>query len=197
MLKLMQGVVEEGNAASLRYQYGLTMDIAGKTGTTQDHADGWFIGITPNLVTGVWVGAESPLVRFRTLALGQGAATALPVWGDFMVSLTRDSRFKAYRHSQFRPLPSFLEEQMDCDSFIDDSPEPEEEEGFSLDNLLERIFEKRDKGDEEDDEQEKQEEEEEKQREEALKAEEKEQRKEERRRRRLERELERQERDNN
>ena len=67
-----------------RYQYGLYNDIAGKTGTTQSHADGWFVGFTPNLVAGAWVGGESPKTRFRSLSLGQGANTALPIWGLFM-----------------------------------------------------------------------------------------------------------------
>lgn len=65
--------------------------IAGKTGTTQGHADGWFMGITPDLVTGVWVGAEDPSVRFSTLSLGQGANTALPIWGYYMNKVWADS----------------------------------------------------------------------------------------------------------
>ncbi len=101
MIALLQGVVEEGSAARLRSEYGLSMDIAGKTGTTQNHADGWFIGITPELVTGVWVGAESPMVHFRTLSLGQGAATALPVWADFMGRLGRDRAFRTVASSRF------------------------------------------------------------------------------------------------
>jgi penicillin-binding protein 1A len=96
MIALLQGVVEEGSAARLRSDFGLTMDLAGKTGTTQNHADGWFIGITPGLVAGVWVGAENPAVHFRTLALGKGAATALPIWGEFMGRLGRDRAFRSW-----------------------------------------------------------------------------------------------------
>lgn len=125
MVQLMQGVVEEGSAARLRSEYKLTMDIAGKTGTTQDHADGWFIGITPDLVTGVWVGAESPAVRFRTLQLGQGAHTALPVWGDFMGRVVKDKGFTAYRNSRFRPLSPELQARLDCASFQEIQPEEE------------------------------------------------------------------------
>ncbi|WP_161888405.1 penicillin-binding protein 1A [Pontibacter russatus] len=132
MLHLMQGVVEEGSAAKLRSEFDLKMDIAGKTGTTQENADGWFIGITPKLVTGVWVGAESPKVRFRTLALGQGSSTALPVWGDFMKRIALDPDYPGYMRSQFDPLPEKLQEQLDCASFRAEPP-PQ--------NFLDRLFE--------------------------------------------------------
>ncbi len=122
MLHLMQGVVEEGSAAKLRSQFGLQMDIAGKTGTTQDNADGWFIGITPKLVTGVWVGAESPKVRFRTLALGQGSSTALPVWGDFMRRIALDAAYPGYMKSKFEPLPASLQQQLNCASYRAEAP---------------------------------------------------------------------------
>ncbi|MBJ6119188.1 PBP1A family penicillin-binding protein [Pontibacter sp. BT310] len=122
MLYLMQGVVEEGSAAKLRSQYGLQMDIAGKTGTTQDNADGWFIGITPNLVTGVWVGAESPKVRFRTLALGQGSSTALPIWGDFNKQIALDPAYVGYYKSHFTKLAPYLQNLVDCPSFREEPP---------------------------------------------------------------------------
>jgi penicillin-binding protein 1A len=125
ILHLMQGVVEEGSARRLRSEYGLTMDIAGKTGTTQNQSDGWFIGITPNLVTGVWVGAESPAVRFRSLALGQGANTALPIWGEYMQQVAKDRKFSTYRNSRFRPLSYELQARLDCASFQEEAPEPE------------------------------------------------------------------------
>lgn len=131
MLHLMQGVVEEGSAAKLRSEFGLKMDIAGKTGTTQENADGWFIGITPKLVTGVWVGAESPKVRFRTLQLGQGSSTALPVWGDFMKRIALDPDYPGYMRSRFDPLPERLLEQMDCVSFRAEPPNQ---------NFLDRLF---------------------------------------------------------
>jgi penicillin-binding protein 1A len=140
MIALLQGVVEEGSAARLRSEFGLSMDIAGKTGTTQNHADGWFIGITPELVTGVWVGAESPTVHFRTLSLGQGAATALPVWADFMARLGRDRAFRTVASSRFRPLPPHLQARLQCESFLDDAPVEEETEDFSLGGLVDKIF---------------------------------------------------------
>ncbi|MER2998516.1 penicillin-binding protein 1A [Pontibacter populi] len=122
MLYLMQGVVEEGSASKLRSEFGLQMDIAGKTGTTQDNADGWFIGITPNLVTGVWVGAESPKVRFRSLALGQGSATALPIWGDFNKRVALDPAYIGYYKSQFTQLEPYLQELVNCASFRAEPP---------------------------------------------------------------------------
>ncbi len=144
MIALLQGVVEEGSAARLRTDFGLTMDIAGKTGTTQNHADGWFIGVTPGLVAGVWVGADNPQVHFRTLALGKGAATALPIWGDFMSRVGRDRAFRALSGRNFRPLPEHLQERLACESFIDDTPVVEEEDN-SVEGFFERLFGNRDK----------------------------------------------------
>ncbi len=138
MLRLMQGVVEDGSGRRLRYEWGLTMDIAGKTGTTQNHSDGWFIGITPDLVTGVWVGAESPKVRFRTLALGQGANTALPIWGEYMLRVSKDSEFRNYRNSSFDPLPPYLQARLDCIPYIEERvPEPQ-------DSFFDRLFGRKD-----------------------------------------------------
>ncbi|MBF8963856.1 transglycosylase domain-containing protein [Pontibacter sp. FD36] len=131
MLHLLQGVVEEGSAARLRTEYGLRMDIAGKTGTSQEHADGWFIGITPELVTGVWVGAESPKVRFRTISEGQGSRTAMPVWGEYMRRVAQDKEFASLRTGRFAPLPSHLQGMLSCSSYRDAPPEPE--------NIFDRI----------------------------------------------------------
>jgi len=90
MVKLLQGVVNKGSGNRLRWKYNLYNDIAGKTGTTQNHSDGWFIGFVPNLVTGVWTGADNRGVRFRDLYLGQGAEMALPIWGNYMKQLYND-----------------------------------------------------------------------------------------------------------
>jgi len=150
MLQLMQGVVEEGSAASLRTDYGLQLDIAGKTGTTQDHADGWFIGITPKLVTGVWVGAESPKVRFRTLELGQGARTAMPVWGDFMQRVVQDPEYPGYFNSRFNPLSPHLAAQLSCSSYRESTYTPELEEESFFDRLFDRFRGNREKDEDED-----------------------------------------------
>ena len=105
MTRMMEGVVDSGTARRLRYAYKLPGAIAGKTGTTQSHADGWFMGYTPKLVAGAWVGGEYPQVRFRSLSLGQGANTALPVWAEFMKRVYRDKDFKRWKEADFA-LPS-------------------------------------------------------------------------------------------
>lgn len=114
IIEMMKAVVEEGSARRLRTQYGLQMDIAGKTGTTQNHSDGWFLGIIPGLVTGVWVGGENPSIRFRTLELGQGANTALPIWADF-ISTFANSQF-GYNHlnSRFPALSAEAQSKLGC-----------------------------------------------------------------------------------
>ena len=84
MVNLMQGVVDGGTSRRLRYEYKFTNDIAGKTGTTNDNSDGWFIGMVPNLVTGVWVGGEERSIRFASGAYGQGSSMALPIWAHYM-----------------------------------------------------------------------------------------------------------------
>src|SRR6185503_18512151 len=89
----LQSVVDSGTGASLRAKYGFTNDIAGKTGTTQDQTDGWFIGYNPELICGVWIGADNPQVHFRSLSYGQGAKTALPIWALFMQQVIADSAF--------------------------------------------------------------------------------------------------------
>ncbi len=90
MIQLMKGVVEEGTSIRLRSKYGFDNPIAGKTGTTQNQSDGWFMGITPDLVTGVWVGCEDRAAHFRTIALGQGANMALPIWALYMQRVYAD-----------------------------------------------------------------------------------------------------------
>jgi len=86
----MRGVVNEGTGNRLRSVYGLRGEIAGKTGTTNDNSDGWFIGYTPNITAGVWVGGEDRSIRFTSTALGQGANAALPIWGIWMKKCLAD-----------------------------------------------------------------------------------------------------------
>ncbi len=93
MVEMLRGVTIYGTAGSLRWQYGLaSLDIGGKTGTTQNHADGWFVGFTPEYVTGVWVGTADRAVHFHTLWNGQGARMALPIWGLYMKAAYNDAR---------------------------------------------------------------------------------------------------------
>jgi penicillin-binding protein 1A len=103
VIKLLEGVTEGGSGERLRtegggsgdnrwtgYPYMFKNPIAGKTGTTQNQSDGWFIGMVPNLVTGVWVGCEDRSARFKSITYGQGATAALPVWGYFMEKCYED-----------------------------------------------------------------------------------------------------------
>ncbi len=117
MLNLMQGVVQFGTGARLRGQYKLTMPIAGKTGTTQNQSDGWFMGITPELVTGCWVGCEDRMVHFRTLELGQGARTAMPIWALYMQKVYADKELKVSQ-GEFEAPREPLNVIMDCSKYI-------------------------------------------------------------------------------
>lgn len=103
MINLMEGVINQGTGARLRYKYGFTNAIAGKTGTTQNHSDGWFIGITPELVTGIWVGGEDRAIHFDNITMGQGANMALPVWGLYMQKAYADPRVGLTKKDFERP----------------------------------------------------------------------------------------------
>ena len=103
MVKLLEGVVNRGSGGRLRWHFGFRNSIAGKTGTTQNHSDGWFVGFVPNLVTGVWTGADSRAVRFRDLNLGQGAEMALPIWGNYMKNVFQNTRLNI--NNQEFPFP--------------------------------------------------------------------------------------------
>ena len=128
-VKLLEGVTEGGSGARLRtqgaekwnamyreimtgYPYQLTNPIAGKTGTTQNQSDGWFMGMVPNLVTGVWVGAEDRSVHFKSITYGQGASMALPIWGSYMKSCYADEALDIST-ADF-PAPEELTIQVDC-----------------------------------------------------------------------------------
>lgn len=114
---LLETVVHEGTASRIRWRYGVYTDVAGKTGTTQANADGWFMAFTPNLVIGSWVGADDPRIRFRSTLLGQGSSTALPITGYFLNQLNHDADFKAMTSERFPPLPADLRLKLDCDLY--------------------------------------------------------------------------------
>lgn len=113
MVKLLQGVVDKGTARRIRFRYGLTNEVGGKTGTTQNNSDGWFIGITPELAAGAWVGADDRAVHFRTTALGGGANSALPIWGEFFKRIYADERIDLEQ----RPFeaPERMSIRLNCD----------------------------------------------------------------------------------
>jgi len=101
MVNLMEGVVQGGTASRLRYRYKLMGEIAGKTGTTNDNADGWFIGYTPTLVAGIWTGAEDRQVHFQSITYGQGAHMSLPTWGIFMRKVIADGTLGVSESDRF------------------------------------------------------------------------------------------------
>jgi penicillin-binding protein 1A len=125
VIKLLEGVTEGGSGDRLRTTYGGSGDnrwtgypyqfknpIAGKTGTTQNQSDGWFMGMVPNLVTGVWVGCEDRSARFKSITYGQGATAALPVWAYFMKLCYADPGLKVSKEDFNRP-PN-LSIKVDC-----------------------------------------------------------------------------------
>jgi penicillin-binding protein 1A len=113
MVNMLESVVKGGTASKLRYRYNLKNDIGGKTGTTQNHSDGWFIGITPDLVAGVWVGGEDRSIHFDDMRVGQGSATALPIFALFMQNVYADSRINLSQGAFERPEGFGV--NMDCE----------------------------------------------------------------------------------
>jgi len=123
----MKGVVQcegRGNCGTgvrLRFKYKINHPMAGKTGTTQNQSDGWFIGLTPELVTGVWVGCEDRSAHFRSITYGQGANTGLPIWGLYMNRVYADSTL-GVSTGDFEK-PDKLSVEFDCDKFQQSSVE--------------------------------------------------------------------------
>ncbi|MEO1714322.1 MAG: penicillin-binding transpeptidase domain-containing protein, partial [Bacteroidota bacterium] len=115
---MLKTAVNRGTGQRLRWKYKLENELAGKTGTSQNHSDGWFIGYNPKLVAGVWVGAESPAVRFRNLRLGQGANTALPVFGLFTQKLNEDESLVAYQEAIFPKPSANVQAALSCPNII-------------------------------------------------------------------------------
>lgn len=148
MVNLMQGVTEGGSGTRLRhsykknateykeiitgYPYGFTNPIAGKTGTTQNQSDGWFMGMVPNLVTGVWVGGEERSVHFKSITYGQGASMALPIWGLYMKK-NYENKDLGISDGQF-DKPENLSIRVDCSL-----PAEEEEQQEEIEDDLEDI----------------------------------------------------------
>ena len=141
-LKLLEGVTKFGSGARLRhdipedernyvyknvvtgYPYKFQNAIAGKTGTTQNQSDGWFIGMVPNLVTGVWVGGEDRSVHFKEIAYGQGATMSLPIWGLFMNKCYEDEELQVSKEDFEEPEALSIE--LDCSKILPDESESDE-----------------------------------------------------------------------
>ena len=124
MIQLMRGVVDGGTGYRLRFRYKLMNEIAGKTGTTQQNADGWFMGLTPDLAAGVWVGGEDRSIHFNSMENGQGASMALPIWGKFFNKVYADKTLKVSK-GEF-PKPKNLDPnlEMDCSKYDKDIDTP-------------------------------------------------------------------------
>ncbi|WP_181305625.1 penicillin-binding protein 1A [Rufibacter sp. XAAS-G3-1] len=135
---MLESVISEGTGHRLRSDYRLKMGIAGKTGTTQSQADGWFIGFTPDLVAGAWVGGEDRRIRFRNLEQGGGANTALPIWGTFFQRLSNDRAYRRYGYSQFSPLPSYLQGYLNCPPYQPPYVEAPVEEDRGIEGLFKK-----------------------------------------------------------
>ncbi len=132
MREMLELVVDSGTARSLKSVYGIRTEIGGKTGTTQNNADGWFMAITPKMVCGAWVGGQSPLVRFRSTRLGQGAATALPIVGEFLRSSEAKKETVSLVGSRFPQTDADILIDMMCPIFVDDRTE------YFLENLFDK-----------------------------------------------------------
>ncbi len=117
MSDILSAVVNEGTGRRLRSVYGLTNDIAGKTGTTQNQADGWFIGYTPQLVVGVRVGANDMNIHFNSTSLGQGSNMALPIFGLFMQQCLQSQTYRNWRNLSFPLIPASQQKQLEKPEF--------------------------------------------------------------------------------
>ena len=129
MIELLKGSVEEqgGTSVAIRSIYNIPGEVGGKTGTTQNSSDGWFMGIAPELVSGAWVGGEERCIRFRTMQLGQGAKLALPIWGYYMQKVYADKKlgykqlvFDKPENTEELPKDSMPTEQIKPDTPKDD-----------------------------------------------------------------------------
>ena len=120
MVYLLQNVVNDGTARSLRSSYQLSNDMGGKTGTTQGNADGWFMATTPKLVSGAWVGGTFPAISFRDTRLGQGATMALPIYAGFQQAMNKDQSFNKLSRAKYKVLSVQAANRVDCDPFKED-----------------------------------------------------------------------------
>lgn len=122
MLEMMKSTINSGTATRLRNSYGLKNDIAGKTGTTQNNKDAWFVGITRDLVSVTWVGLDNHQIGFKTTAMGQGANAALPIFGRWMQKMNNNSKLSPITQAKFDTPSKEILESLDCN--------PEKRDGF-------------------------------------------------------------------
>lgn len=131
MLSMLQAVINEGTGVRVRYRYGMKAQMGGKTGTTQNNSDGWFMNILPNLVSGVWVGGEDRDIHFDRITEGQGANMALPIWCLYMKKVYNDKNLDYSEDDKFI-IPKGYE--YDCPTMVKDATGKEDS------NLMEGVF---------------------------------------------------------
>jgi penicillin-binding protein 1A len=105
MLEMLRAVIDQGTGGRLRYKYNLTAPIGGKTGTTNNNSDAWFMGFVPRLVSGCWVGGEDRDIHFDQMSIGQGASAALPIWAKYMKMVYADQSL-GYSQTETFDIPA-------------------------------------------------------------------------------------------
>lgn len=120
MVSLLKNVVQAGSGSRLRYKYEIEANMGGKTGTTQNQSDGWYIGITPKLVSGAWVGGENRSIHFDGITLGQGAHMALPIWAHYMKKVYADETLNISPMDSF-DFGSSVKTEYNCSEYSDES----------------------------------------------------------------------------
>jgi penicillin-binding protein 1A len=144
---MLEGVIHEGGtASSLLWGDGAALlpegnnryahNFAGKTGTTSNHSDGWFIGMTQNLISGVWVGGDDRSIHFRSGALGEGSKTAMPIYKRFMLKVVKDPALAMYKPTPFDRLDKrVVKKDFDCGNGISTLPDSLQVSDAELDSL--------------------------------------------------------------
>ena len=113
MIYMLRNVMDHGTGVRARFRYGLKAPMGGKTGTSQNHSDGWFVGFTPSLVSGVWVGGEDRSIHFDNMSAGQGANMALPIWALYMQKVYADEELGYSVEEQF-DVPEWFDAEAGC-----------------------------------------------------------------------------------
>ena len=113
MIYMLRNVMDHGTGVRARFRYGLKVPMGGKTGTSQNHSDGWFVGFTPSLVSGVWVGGEDRSIHFDNMSAGQGANMALPIWSIYMQKVYADEELGYSEEEQF-DVPEWFDPEVGC-----------------------------------------------------------------------------------
>lgn len=127
MLEMLQGVTSSGGTASrIKWYYNIPGEVAGKTGTTDDHTDGWFMGMTPDLIGGAWVGCDDQALRFRSLRNGSGGAMAMPIWAKFFQKVFDDEELGYNKEGEFFEPGVPVNIEMDCEQYNQETGDPQD-----------------------------------------------------------------------